>query len=82
MRTAVTVVFFLALVLLGVKIHGDYGPSLDDINQRYAGMVSAKYVLTCSPSCWRSAEPSPSTGWPADIPRLHSRSALAFMPGT
>lgn len=45
MRAVAPPVFFLLLVLLGFRIHGDYGTHFDDPNGRYLAQVTSRYVL-------------------------------------
>ncbi|MCX7365007.1 MAG: hypothetical protein NTV97_24680 [Alphaproteobacteria bacterium] len=45
MKTAVKAAFFLALLVLGVRIHGDYGMAFDEVQQRYIALVSMKHIV-------------------------------------
>lgn len=44
LKIAVKATFFAALLLLGVRIHGDYGMAFDEVQQRYIAMISMKHI--------------------------------------
>ncbi len=51
MRIVAPLAFFALLLLLGIRIHGDYGTHFDDPNGRYLAQVTTRYVLeTLAPS--------------------------------
>lgn len=58
----VTIVFFLVVLSVGLSVHGDYGVSFDEPQQRLIGLVNLKYVLErCAPAWLTDAlRPVPS----------------------
>ena len=45
LKTAIQAAFFLVLLVLGVRIHGDYGIAFDEVQQRYIALISMKHIV-------------------------------------